>query len=335
MVVKKIGLIWLLTAAIALVAGCTSPNEEAEHDGGTVVTNDQGPGQPDKAVDPEPDLEAITALKVAAVQYSSGDYTYAAKGCSDDVCALSAYIRAAARKKARIVVLSERAADQERFEPTPEVGDNPGEDPRWKESPILSTFSTLSDELNITIIVHLLTQEGPDDNAKLYSTSVALDRYGKVVAVHHKYELFGEKDLTPGTSLNTSFFDTPAGKAGLLICADVHCIVTQLQKGENICLTQQQAAMTKAFVNQRPDVIFFSAMWFIPWYQAGWGSIDVQKTVAKNTLAYLVAANNTQSDGYGGGIYGPNGEPLVFDGKEALVHETTPTIVYGELPLKK
>jgi predicted amidohydrolase len=332
MKVHELGFIWLLT--IALIAGCTSPDEQGESDGGTVVT-DLGPGQPDQAVDPEPELEPITALKVAAVQYSQGDYSHAAKGCNDDVCALSAYIRAAARKKARIVVLPEGAADQEYLELTPKVGDNPGEDPKWKESPVLSTFSRLSDELNITVIVHLLTQDGLDESAKLFSTSVALDRYGKAVAVHHKYELFGEKGLTPGTNINTSFFDTPAGKAGLLICADVHCIVTKYQKGENICLTQQQVAMTQAFLNQKPDVIFFSAMWFIPWYQDGWGSIPVQETVAKNTLTYLVAANNTQSEGYGGGIYGPDGEPLVLDGKEALVHDTTPTIVYAELPLKK
>lgn len=314
-------------AVVPQLAGCSgSDPAQPPREDAAVAAGDQGPSALDQAVAPGPDAD-LTVFRVAAVQYSSGDFALV-QGCSDDLCGVSHFLRQAADNGAHLAVLPELAIDQAEVELTPAPEDRPAADSRWQPGSILATLARLADEENLTVVVHLLTQDNPGPSADLYSTSVALDGSGTALAAHHKYELFGES-LAVGTSLDTSFFDTPAGRAGLMICADVHCLITDLGIGVNICLTPEAIAMTKEyFLEHQPEIVLFSSLWTIPASQPIWGTIDALKKLAEAANVWVVAANNTRSAGYGGGIVRPGGEPL------ELVVDTKPSVVYGDLPLK-
>ncbi|MFH1130956.1 MAG: carbon-nitrogen hydrolase family protein, partial [Pseudomonadota bacterium] len=190
---------------------------------------------PDTTVDSFP----YSSFKVAAVQYSSGDHAYISN-CANDLCGLAYFIQEAATKSAVLVVTPEYAVEQTTAELAPDIGDWPAKDARWGSGSIMKTFTKLADSLNITLIFNLITQEGYGSSAKLYNTSVAVNGSGKVLARHYKFQLYGNESnlLTPGSSVQTSFFDTPAGKIGMLICADVHCMVTNMTTSSGLCSKQ-------------------------------------------------------------------------------------------------
>jgi len=307
------------------LAGCpagsdTEPGTDAS------VAGDQG--QKDAAVPDalkEPDLPPMTSYKVAAIQYAEGQHGQV-QGCTDDVCALSKLAEQAAKAGARLVVTPEYSTGQEFPEPAPKVGDNPVTDARWHKTSVVKALAKVADDLNITLVFHVITDEGD----KLFGTGLAVDRYGVVVARHYKFQLYGEKSLTPGANLDTSFFDTPAGKAGILICADVQCAVVG-GVYEPTC-TASALGLLKAFIAQKPDLVVFSSHWMVGPTNAGgsnWWPINVQKTMAKTAKAYLVGANVSEGPGAGGGIINPDGTVI------ASVTSTKPEIIYGDLPLKK
>jgi len=312
---------WSLILALALTlgAGCsTDDGDKAVPDG--AVTQDRGIVQDTKAVEPPP-----TSFKVAAVQYGSGDYAQALKSCTDDLCGLSAYIRVAASKKAKLVVVPEYSAGQKDYEPSPAVGDKPAKDNQWKTGSIIKTFAKLADELEITLVFNLITEEGN----KRYNTNVAVNGDGKVVARHYKFQLFsGEATkYTPGSSVSSSFFDTPAGRAGMLICADAQCVVTDLNTSPD-CSAHAVKKLQEFFGN-KPDLVIFSALWTVGPSNPSWYSVAVQSKIASGAKVWVVGANTTEGAGYGGGIFDPSG-------KEVAVHKKpSPAIMYAELPLKK
>jgi predicted amidohydrolase len=321
---SKLAIVLLSLLGLWALAGCPAGSDgEPGSDG--PVAGDQG--QKDAAVPDapkEPDLPPMTSYKVAAIQYAEGQYGQV-QGCTDDVCALSKLAEEAAIAGARLVVTPEYATGQEYSEPAPKVGDNPVTDARWEEGTIIKSLARVADVLNITLVFHVITDEGD----KLYGTGLAVDRYGVVVARHYKFQLYGEKGLTPGANLDTSFFDTPAGKTGILICADVQCAVVG-GVYEPTC-TASALGLLKAFIAQKPALIVFSAHWMVGPTNStsNWWPVNVQKTMAKTAKSYLMAANVTEGPGIGGGIYNPDGTEI------ATVTSSKPVVVYGELPLKK
>ncbi len=271
----------------------------------------------------QPD-SALTAYKVAAIQYGGSDYQ-SVSGCTDDNCGLIHFIKEAATAGAHLVVTSEGAPDQEEVEPSPAIGDTPATDARWTDPMVIKIYSKLAHEQNITLVVHVTTNGGA---MRPYSTLLVFDAAGTVIAKHYKFELFGgESDYyTPGTSLDTSFFETPAGKVGMFICADVQCIVTELNPSPD-CAEASIDLIKEFFMQPKPDIVLLSSAWTIGGLGM-WGAITVQQKIAKDGDVYLVAANTTNGDGNGGGIYAPGGAPI--DQKIG----SNPSVAYADLPLK-
>ncbi|MCK5800227.1 MAG: carbon-nitrogen hydrolase family protein [Deltaproteobacteria bacterium] len=317
----SIGIAAIFLAA-GLASGCSDDTTPPQSD---AMVDQRGPGA-DIAPDITPDTAPATSLKVAGVQYSSGNHT-AVKECSDDFCALEHFIREATQKGAKIIATPEGAQDQKESEASPAIDDLPATDARWGDTTILRRFSKLAIELKVTITFNLVTQKGPDATAKLFNTNVAIGPAGKVVARHEKFQLFGgEKGYyTPGDSVKDSFFQTPAGLASMMICADAQCIVTGLSVSPDC--TAHAIDMIKDFFDTKPKIVFFSSFWTVGG-SGQWAALNVQKLVAKEGKVWLVAANNTKGEGKGGAIYDPTGAEIA-----KLVSET-PGVIYADIPLK-
>ncbi len=311
-------------AALLMVAlwGCSDDDVDLQADSAPVA-KDAGT-TPDKKAKPD---AALTHLKVAAVQYGATDYS-TVKGCSDDICGLSYHIRAAAKAKARLVVTPEYFQKQKYAEMSPSVGDKPGSDSRWKQGSAVKTFSALADQLNITLVYNLITQVGSGSSAKLYNTAVAVGPDGKVVARHYKFQLFGSesKQLTVGDSIKSSFFQTPAGRAGLLICADAQCVVTNMSV--SVDCTSHSVSMLKSYFATKPRLVLFSSFWTVGSSNPTWWSLKIQEKLARQGKVWLVVANTTKGAGSGGGIYDPTGKVI------KQVDKSAPVILYADIPLK-
>ena len=310
--------------ALLLTLAC-SDDTDADTDAG-VATADSSAPTPDKTV--TPDKGKLTVLKVAAVQYGGGTFA-TAPSCFDDLCGLTHYIKEAAKNKALVVTTPEYALGiyQKTYEPAPKIGDMPATAAAYKDTKITKTLAKLADEQNITLTFNLQTK----DSAGYYNTLIAIDDTGKVVAYHHKFQLFGTegKTLIPGKSNKESFFDTPAGKAGLLICADVQCIINGMNVNTD-CTAHAKTMLMEYFNIYKPKVVLFSAYWTVGPTNGNkmWWALTVQETVAKQGNAWVVAANTTNGAGKGGGIYKPGG---------AIVKQTeasTPSVIYAEIPIK-
>jgi predicted amidohydrolase len=266
-------------------------------------------------------------FRVAAVQYGKDDY---ASGCTTDVCSLVFYGQQAKKGGARLVVFPEYALYQKTpWDLPPAVGDTPITDSRWSDTAVIKPIAKMAADQKLYVVLNLKTQETVSGATKKYNSDVAFDTTGKVIALHHKFELYSayeKSTFTPGTSIEDSFFDTPAGKAGILICADIHCIVTGGATSTECSSTGAQ--MVSKFTAKKPAVVLLSNYWFTAASTTTWGALTVLKTVATATSAYVVAANTTKGSGYGGGVYGPTGKEL------ASKVSTTASVVYADLPAK-
>ena len=286
---------------------------------------------PDQGVLPEVDAAPVETgpIKVAGVQYGVGNFSTVA-GCETDVCGLTHYVREAAKQGAKIIVTPEYAAAQIYAEVSPEIGDSPLTDDRWKAEGIMYGFAKVASEEKVTAIFNVITQVGDGDTAKLYNTQVAVGPDGKILGKHYKFHLFGNetKSLTPGEGAKTNFFDTAAGKIGFLICADIQCVVN----GVGADCSAAEMKLLQDFVAEKPDAVFFSAYWTVGQSRGTssvWWPLNVQKKFAVQTKTYVVAANTTFSPGQGGGIFDPQG--TILDSSET----NAPAIIYGELPRLK
>lgn len=313
----------LLSLALLGFVACGNDSGQTPDGGGAadVAVADQQQTTPDTGPAP-------TAYKMAAVQYSSGNYSYA-PDCADDNCGVTYFMREAVKNGARLVVSPEAVLDQEAAELPPEIGDIPADDARWAEGTLLKHFSKLARELKAIVVFQLITQE----NGNLYNTSVALGENGQTLARHYKFQLFGGESgyYTPGPDLSRAFFDTPAGRAGLMICADAQCIMVAVLAGSFTVTpdcTQHSIDMTKEYFlsEKKPDIVLFSAFWTVG--SGSWAAMNMQKEVAQQTDVWLVGSNNTAGDGRGGGIFKPGGELLTSH------VSAEPGIIYGELPFK-
>jgi len=141
---------------------------------------------------------------------------------------------------------------------------------------------------------------------KYYNTSIAFSPGGSVVAVHHKFNLFGNEVnwLTAGTTVST--FGTPLGPMGMLICADIYGSST---------LLNQMAASAK--------VVAVSSFWTV-----SGATSYFQSNLAKYPHSFV--ANTTTPPGNGGGIYkagAPKAVPIVPE-----VVSDKPKIIIATLP---
>ncbi|MFH1131359.1 MAG: lamin tail domain-containing protein [Pseudomonadota bacterium] len=263
------------------------------------------------------------SIKVAAIQYGPNSYQHA-PGCSDNVCGLSYFITQAAQNGAQYVATPEYALDQQYVEWFPPNGSKPATDANWGPSTLIGKMAKLADDLNINLIFNATTQEGSGTTAKLYNTNIVIDPSGKVIASHKKYYLFADEktSLTSGTNC-CDLFNTPAGKAGLLICADINCIV-YLDASKSSC-TASGLQMMNNYVAAQPYITFFSSYW-MAWKATAWKAINVMSKFAQYSNSYMVGANTIDGNYHGGGVFKPDGTAI------ETVDVTTAGIAYGVIP---
>lgn len=253
---------------------------------------------------PEP-----STVRIAAVQYAGQDASAVHPRCDDDdtLCAVAALTRQAARSGAKLVVTPEYALALTVPEVEPEVGSRPCDDKSRKASSPVVVLSSLARELQIYLVAAMRTTGSePDGGPGRFNTQLAFGPDGSVVAIHHKFVLYaGErKRLTPGTDVTT--FDTPFGRVGMLICADLYADPHLHDR-----LTNELAA----------SIVALSAQWTVP-RATRW-----QSAFARDWGVVLAAANGTVGEGRGGGIFGPDGRALVtHEGDKHGVAITTVTV---------
>ncbi len=290
-----------------LEGGPPAHDAQAKQDEGSPPT-DAGTPTPDQGMAPDFGTP-INPKKVAAVQYGQGQAGLVLSSCTKatypDVCAMEKLTADARAAGAQLVVHSEYGIDQKYYEPHPQIGENPGTGSVWPADTLIKMFSIIARKMEVYLVFNLLTYEGKKPNTKYFNTQIAYDPTGKVVAMHHKFNLFGKENqsLTPGSDVGV--FDTPLGKTGLLICADIYGNSTLLNK-----LSTTLGAKAVAV----------SSYWTVN------GSVSWYKTYSSKYKVYAVVSNHTHSKGYGGGVYRPDGTPV------AETEQTKPNIVYAVLP---
>jgi predicted amidohydrolase len=279
---------------------------------------------PDAAGQLPPDASppATTTLRVAAVQYGSGAHDQF-PDCRKDICAIEVLVREAAAAGATVIVTPEYAIYKRVAETSPEIGALPAQDRRWLASTIMHKLAELADELDVLLVFNLLTKA----DGNVYNTAVAIDRDGRVVARHYKFQLYGDyeqEDLTAGSGFNYSHLETEVGTIGLLICADIHCVY-----GTSTECNVAERKVFDAYTAIEADVVLFLAMW-----QAGepsgaatrWWPLSVQQEYAQTQNVWLVAANTTVGDGRGAGIFRPGGASVTTTTGD------TPSVLYADVP---
>jgi len=322
---------WILPCLLAslLLSGCggavsqDAAGDDAP-DSGTLPDRGQDRSTPDKVPPPKKDQGQDQApppkkdlapppkkhYKVAAIQYGSGNAPMVKKACVTDptpnACALEHMVAQAAATGATLVVLPEYGFgwDQKVYEPDPTVGDNPATNPAWPQSLFIPTFAKVAKLHQIYLVIHLTTKVGSSP-VIAYNTQVAFDPTGKVVGVHHKFNLWDEEPKTLTAGQDVWSFASPLGQVGLLICADIY---------------GASPLHSKLVKTLKARVIAFSAHWMTA------GAPSYQATFAKTHGVYFIAANTTLGPGQGGGVYDPNGKTL------AQTTKNTPSIIYATIP---
>ncbi len=192
-------------------------------------------------------------------------------------------------------------------EPIPAVGDTPALSASWPASAAIKQFSFYAKQLATTVVLSHFTYTGPSGQETFYNSQIAFDPNGKVVAVHHKFNLFGSepKTFTPGTDVEV--FSHPLGTTGLLVCADIY--------GSSTLLTKLASTL-------KARVVAVSSYWTVSNPITGW-----YIPYAKKYGVYTVVANTTDAPGYGGAIVSPTGTVI------AQVSSTSPSVLFGTIPL--
>jgi len=250
---------------------------------------------------PTPDsaLAKTGRARVAAVLYTGQGGPLLGCNPGDHACAVEALVRRAANEGAQLVVTPEYALGQGDPEPDPRVG-HARPDPL--KAPLQLRFSRMADELDLYLVIDLETQRA----GKVYNTQLAFDPKGALVAKHHKFELFeGERGLmTPG--IDAAAFDTPFGRVGLLICADIY----------------GPPARHERLAADGVDIVAFSSAWTVG------RATQWQAAFARDFRVVLVGANGSAGKGRGGGIFDPSGDPL------AISQTPVPQVLVADLPAR-
>jgi predicted amidohydrolase len=315
---------------------------------------------PSRRLDPP----ASNSFRVAAVQF--GGHNIEELGERHGVEALGGLVRRAAKNGARLVVTPELAL-QGAPEQDPRVGTNVIDSSAYQPAGVIGSMGRLARSLGVTIVFHTstlgnrlpplgeakarehrafkydLNRLKPEDAKKLarfrelllaearrprrerFDAALAVDGSGKVVANHHKFH--SEWTMgTRGTSLEHSCFMTPAGKIGILVCADGQEALKKMPKNPR----KPDKKLLKEFID-KPDLaaIAYPTMWMArgPGNMWRWKSVNQQSILAQVTRAWVIASNNNDALGVGGGIYRPDGTPV-----ESSINDR-PEIHYADLPV--
>lgn len=145
----------------------------------------------------------------------------------------------------------------------------------------------------------------------LFNTELVFDDQGKLVAKYKKYNLFNEKQLNR-TELQLTSFDTPYGRFGIAVCADLlfEQPIKDLAEKEKI------------------DHLILSTAWFMD--LPALAGLDLQAALAIKYKINVLSANqrNFSRGAFGSAIYnGKNGLRLqtTFDNQDRLLIADLPT----------
>ncbi len=263
---------------------------------------------------PVPPLDLTQFVKVAVVQWNP--YFSAPVGApqseADDYLksnreAMSGKIEIAAKAGARFIVLSEFAVVG-----YPDIPELPSEEDEFRNrddiKPFVDTipgnstayFSQVAVKNNVWIQFGMAEVDPATDI--YYNAAVVINSEGLIVAKFRKNNLYGTESnfLSPGTE--PVVFDSPVGKVGLVICADIYH-TSLLQKYKDLGV----------------NVLSLSASW------AGMNTaMDAFKNAALTWNVYVMASNQTYFPD--SGVVNPNGST------QSHIRQTRDGIAYGYLP---
>lgn len=256
-------------------------------------------------------------MKVAVVQWNPSGV--APVGSSKEV--IKAYlqrnrvemgerVREAAKNGAKFIVLSEFAVIG-----YPDIPELPPEEDEFRNREDIKDFveyvpgdssnyfSKIAKELGVWI--QFGTAEVEKGTEKYFNTAVVVNDQGSVAAKFRKNTLYQLENafLSRGTEAVT--FDSPMGKVGLIICADVY-----------------NSSLLQKYINLKVDVLSLSTSW--AQYNTGMGYFQ---NAAKRTNSFLLAANQT---------YFPDSGVINKNGSlQSHIRQSGDSIAYGFIPLKK
>lgn len=194
------------------------------------------------------------------------------RGCAEPACGLEALVRRAARAGAKLIVTPEYAIDIP-VEPSTPVGQVPDD-----RSPVQRRFARLSSDLGVLLFLQLATEA----EGRIHNSLVALDG-GRVLAVHHKFELYGAEKRAMTAGDEATVVSTRFGEVGMLVCADLY--------GE--------PALHEA--TARADLVVVASQWTVP------GAPRWPAAFAHDWGVPVVAANSSHGGAAGGGIFDREG----------------------------
>jgi predicted amidohydrolase len=257
---------------------------------------------------------------VAAIQYGPNSFQHV-PGCSDTNCGLIHFIKQAAQQGATWIVTPEGVPDQGKYLVLdPPINSKPAGHPNWKGT-IVETWANLADSLNVNLVWNVATQVGSGTSAKAYNTNLVINPDGIVIGKHYKYHLFSsEKQYYEAGTSCVDTVATPAGKAGLMICADIQCVFC-LTSGVSCssCISKDKTCLP-AYKAAPLNITFFSSYWMATGStNPVWKAVTAWGIWAKYSGTYMVAANTisgSKTQYHGGGIYKPDGTPIsIYDSK--------------------
>lgn len=218
-------------------------------------------------------------------------------------------VREAASKGAKYVTLSEFAVVG-----YPDIPELPSEEDEYRNrddiapyvepanGPSTQFFSALAKELGVWIQFGFAEVDPATD--AYYNTAVVVNDLGQTAAIYRKQTLYMlENNFLSAGRENVTFL-TPAGRFGLLICADIY--------GGNIVGNYRA---------QGVDVLALSTSWAV--MNSGMNAF-VNGAIRGN--AYVLAANQTYFPD--SGVINPDGT------KQSHIRQAGDAIAYGYLPLK-
>ncbi len=264
---------------------------------------------------PQGNFPADRFFKVAVVQWNPrGSAPLGASPAQVDAYRLrnlqdmEVRIRAAASQRAEYISLSEFAVTG-----YPDIPELPSADDNFRNredvrpfvesipGPSTDYIARLARELRVWIQFGLATREPSD---AYFNSAIVIDPNGRIVANYAKQNLYQKEGdyLSAGNRIVT--FMTPAGKFGLLICADVY-----------------DPRVLNQYARERVDVLSLSTSWAEQ--NTGMGYFQA---AARQTRAFLLAANQT---------YFPDSGVVNPDGRnQSHIRQSRDAIAYGFLPRK-
>jgi len=222
---------------------------------------------------------------------------------------LEVWVRQAAGKGAKWVITPEMSITG-----YPDIPELPAEEDDWRSrddiagyvesvpGPTTEHFSKLAAELGIYLHIGLATVDSVTNH--YHNTVVVLNPKGEIVTTYHKQNLYSGEDkfLAPGTE--NAVYDSPIGRIGLIICADVYA-----------------DGPLKRYRDSQTDILALSTSW--AHMNTG---MDQFKSAAREYKMWLFAANQPYFPD--SGVIEPSGET------QSHIRQTRIGIAYGYVPFK-